>query len=72
MGLDHVLILDIEGNLYGLGDGVNGQLGPSSPIGVDCPMQILSDKFDSKIKKVACGEKSFINFIKKRRTIRNG
>lgn len=57
MGLDHVLILDIEGNLYGLGDGANGQLGPSSPIGVDRPMQILSDKFDSKIKKVACGEK---------------
>lgn len=57
MGLDHVLILDIEGNLYGLGDRANGQLGPSSPIGVDRPMQILSDKFDSKIKKVACGEK---------------
>ncbi len=57
MGLDHVLILDIEGNLYGLGDGVNGQLGPFSPISVDRPMRILSDKFNSRIKKVACGEK---------------
>ena len=57
MGIDHCLVLDIEGHLFALGDGVNGQLGPGGLTGLDRPSRILEDKFPSKIVNVACGEK---------------
>lgn len=57
MGIDHCLVLDIEGNLFALGDGVNGQLGPGCLTGLDRPTKILEGKFPSKIVNIACGEK---------------
>ena len=55
IGLDHCLILDIDGHLYGIGDGSLGQLGPRRPVNADKPFRILKNYFDHKIIKIACG-----------------